>query len=70
MNVCEAFWLRCIIPDAWTRVPPPVAQEQWSVSGINGMTSECMGHGTTIRPIMIAGDASGGPDSNSSKFRR
>eukprot|EP00959_Pyramimonas_sp_CCMP1952_P090138 1886995-Pyramimonas_sp.AAC.1 len=70
MNLCEACWLRGIIPEPWTRVPPPVSRGQWNVSGINGMTNGCMGHGTATQPILIAGDASGGPDSNNSKFRK
>ena len=66
-----AFWLRGLLPAGWTSVPAPPEQEDWFVTGTNTeIGPSFLGHGPPDRPLVLFGDASGGADAASKKFRR
>eukprot|EP00959_Pyramimonas_sp_CCMP1952_P247805 5180284-Pyramimonas_sp.AAC.1 len=65
------FWHRGLIPRKWTLVEPPVVSERWFTTGFNGpLTAGCLGSGAPQDPVVICGDASGGPDARDPRFRR
>eukprot|EP00959_Pyramimonas_sp_CCMP1952_P243136 5082426-Pyramimonas_sp.AAC.1 len=65
MDTDEGFWLRGMMPAAWTAVPPPVSVECWTVKRLNEVSPGCWGEDTAECPLIISGDASGGADSSS-----
>eukprot|EP00959_Pyramimonas_sp_CCMP1952_P269452 5632850-Pyramimonas_sp.AAC.1 len=57
------FWLRRMFPQSWTDVPAPTATEDWTIAGTNDACEVgFLGTGTLEAPLVIFGDASGGPD--------
>eukprot|EP00959_Pyramimonas_sp_CCMP1952_P307077 6427097-Pyramimonas_sp.AAC.1 len=58
------FWLRGVIPASWLQVDPPPDEVKWKVYGINDSTLNpgCLGVGQDDDPVLVFGDASGGPD--------
>jgi len=67
----EGFWLRGLMPFDRVQVPAPSHEEYWWDNGFSeGVFEGCLGPGTAARPRFAFGDASGGPDSASSLFRR
>ena len=67
-----AFWLRGLIPKGWTALPPPPDQESWYGSGnfLDGIVDGMLGDGALEAPVVLFGDASGGPDTKDPRFRR
>ncbi|CAK0883693.1 unnamed protein product [Prorocentrum cordatum] len=58
-----AFWMRGLIPADWTKVQAPAASEPFYGSQLVGdsVGLGCLGRGALESPIVIFGDASGGP---------
>eukprot|EP00959_Pyramimonas_sp_CCMP1952_P445161 9321349-Pyramimonas_sp.AAC.1 len=65
------FWLRGLIPAAWTAVPPPPSSEDWHIRGSSSSDLEgCLGEGSDHDPIIVFGDASGGSNAADQRFIR
>eukprot|EP00959_Pyramimonas_sp_CCMP1952_P198269 4147300-Pyramimonas_sp.AAC.1 len=69
MDMGEGFWLRGMLPAAWTSAPPPPPVESWTVEGVVGEpvaendvpdfvsrespTEGCWGEGPISNPLLM-----------------
>eukprot|EP00959_Pyramimonas_sp_CCMP1952_P188715 3947123-Pyramimonas_sp.AAC.1 len=67
---CPTFWLRRLMPRAWTTTPQSVTEERWVFDGNTMSGVGVLGEGTFDEPILICGGASGGPDTISGEWER
>ena len=43
MDMDQGFWLRGMMVQAWTAVPPPTDTESWTATGINEVPEGILG---------------------------
>eukprot|EP00959_Pyramimonas_sp_CCMP1952_P368388 7716548-Pyramimonas_sp.AAC.1 len=68
-----AFWLCGIIPRCWTEVAAPRDHDLWAL--LDGQQAAvlapgALGQGTEEAPLVLFGDASGGPEGQDPHLRR
>ncbi|CAK0885174.1 unnamed protein product, partial [Prorocentrum cordatum] len=67
----EGFWLRGVLPRAWTENPEPIAMGRWMSAGQEGpIAAGALGASTAARPPVVFGGATGGPEAAAPALRQ